>query len=73
MPIGVHKSSRLPSPSRMFVMRLMHSGQDFAWLYTRQDQTSFLDGHVRAFAHFECVPQRIAYDNLISSCGQWKR
>jgi transposase len=48
----------------MFVMRLMHSGRDFAWLYTRQDQVSFLDGHVRAFAHFGCVPQRIAYDNL---------
>jgi transposase len=48
----------------MFVMRLMHSGRDFAWLYTRQDQTCFLDGHVRAFAHFGCVPQRIAYDNL---------
>src|SRR6202044_731176 len=35
----------------MFVMRLMPSGRDFAWLYTRQDQTCFLDGHVRAFAH----------------------
>jgi transposase len=48
----------------MFVMRLMHSGRDFAWLYRRQDQPSFLDGHVRAFEHFGCVPQRIAYDNL---------
>jgi transposase len=48
----------------MFVMRLMHSGRDFAWLYPRQDQVSFLDGHVRAFAHFGCVAQRIAYDNL---------
>jgi transposase len=48
----------------MFVMRLMHSGRDFACLYLRQDQTSFLDGHVRAFEHFGCVPQRIAYDNL---------
>ena len=48
----------------MFVMRLMHSGRDFACLYMRQDQVSFLDGHVRAFAHFDCVPQRIAYDNL---------
>lgn len=48
----------------MFVMRLMHSGRDFAWLYPRQDQTCFLDGHVRAFAHFGAVPQRIAYDNL---------
>jgi hypothetical protein len=27
------------------------SGRDFAWLYERQDQVSFLDGHVRAFAH----------------------
>lgn len=48
----------------MFVMRLMHSGRDFAWLYERQDQVSFLDGHVRAFAHFGGVPHRIAYDNL---------
>src|SRR5262249_14699175 len=30
----------------------------------RQDQVSFLDGHVRAFAHFAGVPTRIAYDNL---------
>lgn len=50
--------------AHMFVMRLMHSGRDFAWLYPRQDQTCFLDGHVRAFAHFGAVPQRIAYDNL---------
>jgi len=48
----------------MFVMRLMHSGRDFAWLYERQDQVSFLDGHVRAFQHFEAVPHRLAYDNL---------
>jgi transposase len=43
-------------------MRLMYSGRDFAWLYERQDQVSFLDGHVRALAHFGAVPQRIAYD-----------
>lgn len=48
----------------MFVMRLMYSGRDFAWLYPRQDQVCFLDGHVRAFEHFGAVPQRIAYDNL---------
>jgi transposase len=48
----------------MFVMRLMHSGRDFAWLYDRQDQVCFLDGHVRGFAHFGAVPHRIAYDNL---------
>lgn len=50
--------------AHMFVLRLMHSGRDFAWLYPRQDQTCFLDGHVRAFAHFGVVPHRIAYDNL---------
>lgn len=50
--------------AHMFVMRLMHSGRDFAWLYTRQDQVSFLDGHVRAFEHLGGVPRRIAYDNL---------
>jgi transposase len=48
----------------MFVMRLMHSGRDFACLYAQQDQVSLLDGHVRAFAHFGFVPLRIAYDNL---------
>jgi transposase len=48
----------------MFVMRLMHSKRDFAWMYERQDQVAFLDGHVRAFAHFNAVPHRIAYDNL---------
>lgn len=50
--------------AQMFVMRLMYSGRDFAWLYDRADQVSFLDGHVRAFAHFGAVPQRIVYDNL---------
>ena len=50
--------------SWMFVMRLMYSKRDFAWLYEFQDQVSFLDGHVRAFAHFGGVPLRIAYDNL---------
>jgi len=48
----------------MFLMRLMYSGRDFAWLYERCDQIAFLDGHVRAFAHFDLVPQRSIYDNL---------
>jgi transposase len=48
----------------LFLMRLMYSGRDFAWIYERQDQISFLDGHVRAFAHFAGVPARLAYDNL---------
>src|SRR5829696_3944577 len=48
----------------LFLMRLMYSGRDFAWIYEREDQVSFLDGHVRAFAHFGGVPARLAYDNL---------
>jgi transposase len=48
----------------LFLMRLMYAGRDFGWIYERQDQVSFLDGHVRAFAHFGGVPARLAYDNL---------
>jgi transposase len=48
----------------LFLLRLMYSGRDFAWIYERQDQISFLDGHVRAFAHLGGVPARLAYDNL---------
>lgn len=47
-----------------FLLRLMYSGRDFVWLYDRCDQLSFLDGHVRAFALFDCVPRRLVYDNL---------
>jgi hypothetical protein len=50
-----------------FVMRLMWSGYDFVWLYDRCDQLSFLDAHVRAFAHFGGVPARCAYDNLTAA------
>ncbi len=48
----------------LFLMRLMHSGRDSVRLYERQDQLAFLDGHVRAFAHFGGVPRRTVYDNL---------
>ena len=50
-----------------FVMRLMYSGYDFAWLYERCDQLSFLDAHVRAFAYFGAVPARCIYDNLTAA------
>ncbi len=46
------------------LVRLMYSGRDFAWLYERCDQVAFLDGHVRAFAHFGGHPGRMIYDNL---------
>lgn len=46
------------------LIRMMFSGRDFARLYDRCDQVAFLDGHVRAFAHFGGVPARMIYDNL---------
>lgn len=46
------------------LIRLMYSGRDFVWLYEQCDQLAFLDGHVRAFAHFGGVPARLVYDNL---------
>ncbi|MYI04706.1 MAG: transposase [Chloroflexi bacterium] len=48
----------------LLLFRLMHSGRDYVRLYERQDQLAFLDGHVRAFAHFGGVPRRMVYDNL---------
>jgi transposase len=48
----------------MFLMRLMYSGRDFAWLYDHGDTVSFLDGHIRAFCHFDGIPGRLIYDNL---------
>jgi transposase len=53
-----------------FLMRLMYSGRDFAWIYDRCDQVSFLDGHVRAFAHFDAVPRRCIYDNLSAAVAK---
>ena len=46
------------------VLRLPYSGRDFVGLYDRCDQLSFLDGHVRAAARFNGLPQRVVYDNL---------
>lgn len=48
----------------MFLLRGMASKRDFAWLYPRQDQTCFLDGHVRAFEWLGGVYQRLLFDNL---------
>jgi transposase len=48
----------------LFVLRLMYSGRDFAWIYEWADQVSFLDGHVRAFAALGGVAHRCIYDNL---------
>src|SRR5271170_7202907 len=50
-----------------FLMRLMYSGREFAWLYERCDLLAFLDGHVRAFAHLDGVARRCVYDNLAAA------
>lgn len=50
-----------------FLMRLMYSKRDLVWLYRRCDQTSFLDGHVRAFKAIGAVPHRLVYDNLTAA------
>lgn len=46
------------------VLHLPYSERDFTWLYDSCDQLSFLDGHVRAAAHFHGLPHRVVYDNL---------
>jgi transposase len=48
----------------LFVMRLSASGRGFSRAYVNEAQEVFLDGHVRAFAHFGGVPGRVRYDNL---------
>lgn len=48
----------------MFVMRLSASAKGFHRVYPNEAQQAFLDGHVRAFAHFGGVPGRVRYDNL---------
>ena len=48
----------------MFLLRSMKSGRDFGWIYRWQDTACLLDGHLRAFRHFDAVPCRILYDNL---------
>jgi transposase len=47
-----------------FLLRLMYSGREFAWLYEHCDQLAFLDGHVRAFSYLDGVVRRCVYDNL---------
>ena len=48
----------------MFVMRLSASGRAFPAAYLNEAQEVFLDGHVRAFEHFDGIPVRVRYDNL---------
>jgi transposase len=54
----------------LFVMRLMHSGRDFAMLCAQQDTTWFLAAHVAAFTHFAGVIAAVAYDNLSAAVAK---
>jgi transposase len=54
----------------LFVLRLMHSGRDFAMVCARQDTTWFLAAHVAAFAHLAGVVAAIAYDNLTAAVAR---
>lgn len=54
----------------MFLMRLLHSGRDFAMLCERQDTTWFLAAHVAAFAYFAGVIAAVAYDNLTAAVAR---
>lgn len=54
----------------LFLMRLMHSGRDFAMLCERQDATWFLAAHVAAFTHFAGVIAAVAYDNLTAAVAK---
>jgi hypothetical protein len=49
--------------AHMFQMSLPYSDRDFAWICTYEDLPSFLEGHVRAFAHLGGCPARLVYDN----------
>jgi len=52
---------------QLFIMRLSASGRAYPRAYLNEAQEVFLDGHVRAFAHFDGLPRRVRYDNLKSA------
>ena len=52
---------------QLFIMRLSASGRAYPRAYLNEAQDVFLDGHVRAFSHFDGVPRRVRYDNLKSA------
>ncbi len=48
----------------LFIMGLSASGRAFPVAYLNEAQEVFLDGHVRAFEHFDGIAVRVRYDNL---------
>jgi hypothetical protein len=54
----------------LFLMRLMHSGRDFAMVCERQDASWFLAAHVAAFQHFGGLDAAVAYHNLSAAVAK---
>lgn len=54
----------------LFAMRSKYSGKVYARLYPVMVQECFFDGHIRAFAYFDRVFNKIIYDNLKSAVRQ---
>jgi len=48
---------------QLFCYRLCHSADIFVKAFFRQNQESFLEGHVAAFTHGNGVPKKIIFDN----------
>lgn len=58
-----------------FEMRLNYSRKKFVQYFPSTDKEAFLEGHVRAFEHFNGVVERLSYDNLgaaVAQVGQGK-
>lgn len=47
----------------LFCYRLCNSADIFVQAFFRQNQESFLEGHIRSFMHSNGVPSRIIFDN----------
>lgn len=54
----------------LFAMRSKYSGKVYARLYPVMVQECFFDGHIRAFAYFERVFDKVVYDNLKTAVKQ---
>lgn len=50
-----------------FQMRACYSGNEFHMAFERQNQPSFIEGHMAAFHYFGGVFKEIRYDNLTSA------
>jgi len=54
----------VPTTVHLFCLRLHYSGVAFVWASVHEKLEAFLEGHVRAFAWLEGVPEKVVYDNL---------